>query len=59
MRCIQVTYIADRDVNGKDFLCVKELRDWYDFADWVKQTNLRGYMVCILDWRYADASGFD
>lgn len=55
MRIIQVTYIADIE-KGKKFLCVKECTDWWDVADWIKQTNLRGYMVCILDWRYADAS---
>lgn len=28
--------------------------DWYDFADYVKQENLRGRTVTICKWEYID-----
>lgn len=27
-------------------------RDWYDVADWIKQENLAGRPVIILEWNY-------
>jgi hypothetical protein len=50
---IQVTYIAWHGKNGLPFRCVKELNDWWDFADWVKQVNLSGKSVILLNWEYS------
>jgi hypothetical protein len=30
----------------------KEFTDWYDFADWLKQENERGYAIIIFEWNY-------
>jgi len=27
-------------------------RDWFDFADYIKEQNLAGYVVHILSWEY-------
>ena len=32
----------------------KTLTDWYDFADWIKQTNLDGCSIEVHAWVYAD-----
>ena len=30
--------------------------DWYDFADWVKQKNLDGIEITIVEWGYISAA---
>lgn len=30
----------------------KVFNDWYDFADYIKQLNLRDVPVTIFNWRY-------
>lgn len=43
--------IDDGEVN-LEVTCDREFNDWFDFADWIKQENLKGHGVVIFEWRY-------
>jgi hypothetical protein len=46
-RCIRVTFHGGGAPNWCQIFA-----DWYDFADYVKQENLKGYVVHIFQWDY-------
>lgn len=52
MAKIVVTYTAHYASGAVGGRQTKVLTDWFDFADWVKQTNLDGCSVCIHQWVY-------
>jgi hypothetical protein len=46
MRKLRVLLRYSNIMEGRSF------DDWYDFADWVKQQNLKGIEITIIEWKY-------
>lgn len=42
--------------NGFAFRCTKEFTDVYDFADWLKQRELRNQKTTVYCWDYGYAA---
>lgn len=51
IRNIEVTY---KCAETNMFFVTQHFSDWYDFADWLKQENLKDNDITIRSWRYKD-----
>lgn len=49
IRNIEVTW---RHENNSAFFATQTFFDWYDFADFLKQEQEAGRVVCVKGWRY-------
>jgi len=51
-RIIEVSYNHKSDFSHAWVSGSQRFTDWYDFADWLKQANLKYGAVLITEWRY-------
>jgi hypothetical protein len=52
---ISIVYFLTAEGKGTGQRTVQTFVDWYAVADWLKQHNEEGRVVCVQDWRYVHA----